>query len=174
MNTNYSGTSTHQTSGVVSHRGGSRPPASSGGGELVTATAAAAAANGSSPNGGGGGGGGAGSSDNENTALYQASRLVDPSSSNFSRAGGGSSGTKEKKSSVGYRLGKRKLLFEKRRQISDYALMFAMTGVFLMIIETEFSMSKMYPKVIYNSIHYLSYILLNYLTKSSSFLFYLF
>lgn len=96
-------------------------------------------------------------------------RLADPSSSNLSRSapergdggvggagsgsgsGGGASqaGAKEKKSSVGYRLGKRKLLFEKRRQISDYALMFAMTGVFLMIIETEFSMSKMYTKVRY-------------------------
>jgi hypothetical protein len=57
------------------------------------------------------------------------------------------SGRKEKKSSVGYRLGKRKLLFEKRRQISDYALIFGMTGILLMIVETEFSMSNFYDKV---------------------------
>lgn len=90
--------------------------------------------------GGAGGGGGNNSSDNENTALYQQSRLANRSSSTFSSK-------KEKKTSVGYRLGKRKLLFEKRRQISDYALIFAMTGVLLMIIETEFSMSKLYNKV---------------------------
>lgn len=89
---------------------------------------------------GGGGGGNGGPSDNANAALYQTSRLVERSSSNFSHG-------KEKKTSVGYRLGKRKLLFEKRRQISDYALIFAMTGVFLMIIETEFSMSRLYEKV---------------------------
>lgn len=53
---------------------------------------------------------------------------------------------KEKKTSVGYRLGKRKLLFEKRRKISDYALVFALAGVILMIIETEFSMAKSYSK----------------------------
>lgn len=122
--------------------GGGGAGVSVSGGEIVTANG---------PNNpGSGGGGGAGSSDNENTALYQAaasSRLANPSSSSFSRNGG--MGSKEKKSSVGYRLGKRKLLFEKRRQISDYALMFAMTGVFLMIIETEFSMSKMYSKVLF-------------------------
>jgi potassium intermediate/small conductance calcium-activated channel subfamily N len=44
-------------------------------------------------------------------------------------------------------LGKRKLLFEKRRRISDYALIFAMTGVLLMIIENEFSMANIYNKV---------------------------
>jgi hypothetical protein len=63
------------------------------------------------------------------------------------RSASNSSGKKEKKSSVGYRLGKRKLLFEKRRRISDYALIFAMTGVLLMIIENEFSMANIYSKV---------------------------
>ncbi len=33
------------------------------------------------------------------------------------------------------------------RKISDYALIFALTGLLLMIIETEFSMSKLYNKV---------------------------
>jgi hypothetical protein len=83
---------------------------------------------------------GNGQSDSENVALCQSPRLTARSSSN-------SSCRKEKKTSVGYRLGKRKLVFEKRRQISDYALIFAMTGVLLMIVETEFSMSRVYTKV---------------------------
>jgi hypothetical protein len=93
--------------------------------------------------GSGSGGGGSGNKSNrsknpdENTALNQSTART---SSNFSQR-------KEKKTSVGYRLGKRKLLFEKRRQISDYALIFAMTGVILMILETEFSMSMLYTKV---------------------------
>jgi len=62
------------------------------------------------------------------------------------RSASNASGRKDKKTNVGYRLGKRKLLFEKRRQVSDYALIFAMTGIVLMIIETEFSMSKVYDK----------------------------
>jgi len=80
------------------------------------------------------------STENENSNMLTRRSNSKRSISNFSTR-------KEKKSSVGYRLGKRKLLFEKRRQISDYALIFAMTGVFLMIIETEFSMSKLYTKV---------------------------
>ena len=82
----------------------------------------------------------AGAAANENTSLCQSPGLTARSSSNCSNR-------KEKKTSVGYRLGKRKLLFEKRRQISDYALIFAMTGVLIRIIETEFSMSKLYNKV---------------------------
>ena len=89
-----------------------------------------------------GGGGNRNNKANENTALNQQQR-----------ASSHTSQRKEKKTSVGYRLGKRKLLFEKRRQISDYALIFAMTGVILMIIETEFSMSMLYTKVF--SIFYL-------------------
>jgi hypothetical protein len=81
-----------------------------------------------------------GPSDNEKSALCRSPRLTVRSTST-------SSNRKEKKSNIGYRLGERKLLFEKRRQISDYALIFAMTGVFMMIIETEFSMSRLYTKV---------------------------
>ena len=81
-----------------------------------------------------------GQSDNENSALCNPL----PRGSTCSESN--SSNRKEKKSSVGYRLGKRKLLFEKRRQISDYALIFAMTGIFLMVIETELSMSGLYNK----------------------------
>lgn len=86
-------------------------------------------------------GGNRSSTSNENNALCQTTRANLRDSS-------GASTRKEKKTSVGYRLGKRKLLFEKRRQISDYALIFAMTGVFLMIVETEFSMSLLYTKVV--------------------------
>jgi len=46
-----------------------------------------------------------------------------------------------------YRLGRRKLLFEKRRKASDYALFFAMIGLFLMVLEQELTMAKVYDKV---------------------------
>jgi hypothetical protein len=46
-----------------------------------------------------------------------------------------------------YRLGRRKLLFEKRRQASDYALLFAMIGLLLMVLEQELTMAKVYDKV---------------------------
>ncbi|UJR21759.1 hypothetical protein I4U23_024834 [Adineta vaga] len=45
-----------------------------------------------------------------------------------------------------YRLGRRKLLFEQRRQASDYALLFAMIGLFLMVLEQEVTMAKIYDK----------------------------
>lgn len=46
-----------------------------------------------------------------------------------------------------YRLGRRKLLFEKRRRASDYALFFAMIGLLLMVLEQELTMAKIYKKV---------------------------
>jgi hypothetical protein len=46
-----------------------------------------------------------------------------------------------------YRLGRRKLLFEKRRRASDYALFFAMIGLVLMVLEEELTMAKVYGKV---------------------------
>jgi hypothetical protein len=46
-----------------------------------------------------------------------------------------------------YRLGRRKLLFEKRRKASDYALFFAMIGLFFMVLEQELTMAKVYNKV---------------------------
>lgn len=48
---------------------------------------------------------------------------------------------------VGYRLGKRKQLFEKRKRISDYALVFGMFGIIVMVVETELSMAHVYEKV---------------------------
>ena len=94
-------------------------------------------------------------SNNEDTVLLNnnvdnsgnGGEVVNASTRINGRSDSNSSGKKEKTSSVGYRLGKRKLLFEKRRRISDYALIFAMTGVLLMIIENEFSMANIYDKV---------------------------
>jgi len=51
---------------------------------------------------------------------------------------------------VGYRLGRRKALFEKRKRISDYALTFALIGILFMIIENELSAALYYDK---SSVH---------------------
>ena len=48
---------------------------------------------------------------------------------------------------VGYRLGRRKALFEKRKRISDYALVMGMFGIFVMVIENELSSAGIYTKV---------------------------
>lgn len=53
----------------------------------------------------------------------------------------------KQKPNVGYRLGKRKELFEKRKRISDYALVFGMFGIIVMVVETELSMADVYEKV---------------------------
>ncbi|KAG9510952.1 Small conductance calcium-activated potassium channel protein, partial [Fragariocoptes setiger] len=50
------------------------------------------------------------------------------------------------KPNVGYRLGRRKALFEKRKRISDYALIFALIGIGLMIFENECSSAGYYTK----------------------------
>ena len=50
-----------------------------------------------------------------------------------------SSRKKSKSINIGYRLGQRRKLFEKRRRISDYALLMALFGIFVMILETELS-----------------------------------
>ncbi|XP_074651328.1 small conductance calcium-activated potassium channel protein 2-like isoform X2 [Tubulanus polymorphus] len=48
------------------------------------------------------------------------------------------------KPNVGYRLGKRKTLFEKRRRISDYALAFGMFGIAVMVVETELCAAQVF------------------------------
>jgi hypothetical protein len=58
-----------------------------------------------------------------------------------------SPGSAHEKPNVGYRLGKRKALFEKRKRISDYALVFGMFGIIVMVVETELSMARVYDKV---------------------------
>jgi len=47
----------------------------------------------------------------------------------------------------GYKLGRRKALYETRKRISDYSLIFAMFGVVAMIVETELTMARVYDKV---------------------------
>uniref|UniRef100_T1KLG6 Uncharacterized protein n=1 Tax=Tetranychus urticae TaxID=32264 RepID=T1KLG6_TETUR len=51
---------------------------------------------------------------------------------------------------VGYRLGRRKALFEKRKRISDYALVLALFGITIMVIENELSSASVYSKCCYN------------------------
>ncbi|XP_047393647.1 small conductance calcium-activated potassium channel protein 2-like [Sciurus carolinensis] len=62
--------------------------------------------------------------------------------------GGGSSGhgsssgtksSKKKNQNIGYKLGHRRALFEKRKRLSDYALIFCMFGIVVMVIETKLS-----------------------------------
>ncbi|XP_059478639.1 small conductance calcium-activated potassium channel protein isoform X2 [Neocloeon triangulifer] len=79
--------------------------------------------------GGGGGGGGAGI---------------------LSAAGTGCAG-KHSKPNVGYRLGRRKALFEKRKRISDYALVMGMFGIIVMVIENELSSAGVYTKATFYS-----------------------
>ncbi|GAB1606023.1 small conductance calcium-activated potassium channel protein 1 [Argonauta hians] len=55
--------------------------------------------------------------------------------------------TKERqKPNVGYRLGKRKALYERRKRISDYCLVFGMFGIAVMVLETELTMADVYGK----------------------------
>ncbi|KAG5856423.1 hypothetical protein ANANG_G00007800 [Anguilla anguilla] len=44
-----------------------------------------------------------------------------------------------KNQNIGYKLGHRRALFEKRKRLSDYALIFGMFGIVVMVIETELS-----------------------------------
>ncbi|XP_031804089.1 small conductance calcium-activated potassium channel protein 1 isoform X2 [Sarcophilus harrisii] len=44
-----------------------------------------------------------------------------------------------KTQNIGYRLGHRRILFEKRKRLSDYALIFGMFGIVVMVTETELS-----------------------------------
>lgn len=52
--------------------------------------------------------------------------------------GSGKSG-KKKNQNIGEKLGHRRALFEKRKRLSDYALIFGMFGIVVMVIETELS-----------------------------------
>ncbi|CAO1436542.1 unnamed protein product [Diamesa tonsa] len=67
----------------------------------------------------------------------------------------GSSGSQDKgskqKPNVGYRLGRRKALFEKRKRISDYALVMGMFGIIVMVIENELSSAGVYTKASFYS-----------------------
>ncbi|KAL2097620.1 hypothetical protein ACEWY4_006827 [Coilia grayii] len=54
------------------------------------------------------------------------------------REGSGSAPQKKNKD-IGYKLGHRRALFEKRKRLSDYALIFGMFGIVVMVTETELS-----------------------------------
>ncbi|NWS09750.1 KCNN2 protein, partial [Pachyramphus minor] len=51
----------------------------------------------------------------------------------------GGKSSKKKNQNIGYKLGHRRALFEKRKRLSDYALIFGMFGIVVMVIETELS-----------------------------------
>uniref|UniRef100_A0A8P4JY66 Potassium intermediate/small conductance calcium-activated channel, subfamily N, member 3 n=1 Tax=Dicentrarchus labrax TaxID=13489 RepID=A0A8P4JY66_DICLA len=58
----------------------------------------------------------------------------------YPRGGGSTSkAPKRKNQNIGYKLGHRRALFEKRKRLSDYALIFGMFGIVVMVIETELS-----------------------------------
>ena len=48
--------------------------------------------------------------------------------------------------SLSHGLGRRKILFEKRKKISDYALVMGMFGIIIMVIENELSSAGVYNK----------------------------
>ncbi|XP_023679005.1 small conductance calcium-activated potassium channel protein 2 isoform X1 [Paramormyrops kingsleyae] len=54
-------------------------------------------------------------------------------------SGGGGKSGKKKNQNIGQKLGHRRALFEKRKRLSDYALIFGMFGIVVMVIETELS-----------------------------------
>lgn len=54
-----------------------------------------------------------------------------------------------------FRLGRRKALFEKRKRISDYALVMGMFGIIIMVIENELSSAGVYTKVIKTNKYYI-------------------
>ncbi|XP_030630557.1 small conductance calcium-activated potassium channel protein 1a [Chanos chanos] len=56
-----------------------------------------------------------------------------------SGGGGGSAAPHKKNKDIGYKLGHRRALFEKRKRLSDYALIFGMFGIVVMVTETELS-----------------------------------
>ncbi|MBN3317123.1 KCNN2 protein, partial [Atractosteus spatula] len=59
------------------------------------------------------------------------------SSESLAREGGNAPQKKNK--DIGYKLGHRRALFEKRKRLSDYALIFGMFGIVVMVTETELS-----------------------------------
>ncbi|XP_041697667.1 small conductance calcium-activated potassium channel protein 2-like isoform X2 [Coregonus clupeaformis] len=64
----------------------------------------------------------------------------DPSkASNESLVRDGNGAPVKKNKDIGYRLGHRRALFEKRKRLSDYALIFGMFGIVVMVTETELS-----------------------------------
>ncbi|XP_077318387.1 small conductance calcium-activated potassium channel protein 2 isoform X1 [Lithobates pipiens] len=69
---------------------------------------------------------------------HNSNNLVPYSGASPSTSAGHKSG-KKKNQNIGYKLGHRRALFEKRKRLSDYALIFGMFGIVVMVIETELS-----------------------------------
>ncbi|XP_019953913.2 small conductance calcium-activated potassium channel protein 2-like [Paralichthys olivaceus] len=83
-------------------------------------------------------------------------------SDNLTREEGGAP-TKRTKD-ISYRLGQRRALFGKRKQLSDYALVFGMLGIIVMVIETELS------RVFYSKESVYSYVLKGLISLSTAIL----
>jgi potassium intermediate/small conductance calcium-activated channel subfamily N len=108
--------------------GGSGPSGVDRGGHAVVAGTTSCSSAGGGSSSGGGAGGGSRSTGSGHRHLHQ------------SRSTGS-----------GYKLGRRKALYETRKRISDYSLIFAMFGVVAMIVETELCMADVYGKDSYYS-----------------------
>lgn len=100
--------------------------------------------------GGTGGGGGRGG-EGEDPAIALVGVRSEYPRYTEEKTGGGSGKTASfrlrNKPNVGYRLGRRKALFEKRKRISDYALVMGMVGIIVMVVENELSSAQVYTKV---------------------------
>lgn len=58
------------------------------------------------------------------------------------------------RSNAGYQIGRRKELFEKRKLISDFALVFGIFGIIVMVIESELASYGFYTKVFFLQIKF--------------------
>ncbi|XP_032873334.1 small conductance calcium-activated potassium channel protein 2 isoform X1 [Amblyraja radiata] len=79
---------------------------------------------------------------NNSTTVVSYGQSQSQSGSAGGGGGGGNEGNnnkscKKKNNNIAYKLGHRRALFEKRKRLSDYALIFGMFGIVVMVIETE-------------------------------------
>ncbi|XP_063147079.1 small conductance calcium-activated potassium channel protein 1 isoform X2 [Candoia aspera] len=63
----------------------------------------------------------------------------DPQLDGLAEGARGRSHRHKRNQNIGHRLGHRRVLFEKRKRLSDYALIFGMFGIVVMVTETELS-----------------------------------
>ena len=73
---------------------------------------------------------------------FQMYTIQEPHGTPFGKGGK----TSRKYENVGYRLAKRKELYQRRKVICDFALAFALIGIMLMIVETELILNDVYKK----------------------------
>nr|XP_008112229.1 PREDICTED: small conductance calcium-activated potassium channel protein 2 isoform X2 [Anolis carolinensis] len=74
-----------------------------------------------------------------NLALYGSGGAAAGGGGGGSQTNSGGKSSKKKNQNIGYKLGHRRALFEKRKRLNDYALIFGMFGIVVMVIETELS-----------------------------------